>query len=153
MSNYKRIERYPGYEINPQGSIRHSETKRILKPSPSFNGHLRVKLQNKTEYVSRLIAETFIPKEDERLTDVRHKDGDKENLSLGNLEWVTHRDTQYDSFGYGRNAPGGCLPPRPIYDLYTDTKYESVKACSRATGLQPVTIRRMIESGKRFKEI
>lgn len=152
MNDYKKIKRYPEYEINTQGDIRHVDTGRILKPTPSFNGHLRVKLKNKTEYVGRLVAETFIPNI-QGYSDIRYKDGDKTNLSVSNIEWASHHKTQYDSFGFGRNAPGGDVPPKRIFDSLTNTEYPSIKACSKATGFVPVKIRYMLKRKQRFKEI
>lgn len=149
MNNYKKIERYPEYEINSKGDVRNISTGRTIRPTIT-NGHLKIKLKNKTEYIARLVAETFIEKENHK-TDVRHIDGDKMNTIDKNLEWATHAETQYDSFGLGINAPGGNMPAKPIYDEKTGKEYPSIKACSRDTKVAPVTIRRMIRKNKRFK--
>lgn len=150
MTKYKKLKRYPKYEISKAGEIRHIETKRMLKPTPSFNGHLRVKLNNKTEYVGRLVAETYIIKKDCSHTDVRYLDGNKRNTNVDNLEWATHHQTQYDSFGVGTNAPGGSEPPKPVLDNLSGIMYPSIRACSRAVGISPVNIRRLINRGTRF---
>lgn len=42
-------------------------------------------------FVHRLIAETFIPNPN-NLPEVNHKDGNKENNCMDNLEWVTSKD-------------------------------------------------------------
>ena len=151
MTDFKTIERHPKYEISKTGVIRHSETKRVLKPTPSFNGHLRVKLDNKTEYVGRLVAEAYCPKMDDCYTDVRYVDGDKNNLRADNIEWATHHQTQYDSFGTSSNAPGGRMAPKPILDTSTKIKYPSIRSCARDTNISPVNIRRMIKRGIRFR--
>ena len=153
MTKYKKLDRYPEYEINQEGVIRHRETLKVLKPTPSFNGHMRVKLKNKTEYVGRLLAETFVPKIDDSLTDVRYIDGDKNNITIDNVEWATHHQTQYDSFGVGTNAPGGNMPPQRIFDAQNGQTYPSIKACSRETYISPTVIRRMIKGHKRFIKI
>lgn len=148
---FKIIKRHPNYEIDSRGQVRRVETRQILKPTLS-NGHLKVKLDNQTEYVGRLVAETFIDKIQGR-TNVRYKDGDKTNTDVSNVEWATHGQTQYDSFGLGINAPGGNMPPKPIKDQKTGTEYPSIKACSRDVGLSPVQIRRLLRKNKRFKLI
>ena len=42
-------------------------------------------------YTHRLIAETLIPNP-QNLTEVNHKDEDKLNNSVDNLEWISHKD-------------------------------------------------------------
>jgi hypothetical protein len=49
-------------------------------------GYRRVRLQGRTFKVHRLVAEAFVPNPD-RLPDVLHKDGDRENNRWDNLEW------------------------------------------------------------------
>jgi hypothetical protein len=92
----------PGYEkyysISINGEIYSKRKNEYLKPHKSKIGYLWVWLQgeNRTDrkhfYVHRLVAETFIPKPitNEKL-EVNHKDGDKTNPCLFNLEWITHR--------------------------------------------------------------
>ena len=66
-----------------------------LTPSKDRDGYLRVILcvSGRLHYmrVNRLIAVTFLPNEND-LPLVNHKDGDKGNNSLDNLEWVTHKE-------------------------------------------------------------
>lgn len=47
-------------------------------------------LCGKTNYIHRLVAQTFIPNPD-NLTDVDHIDGDKDNNNVENLRWCTHK--------------------------------------------------------------
>ena len=151
MSEFREIARHPKYEISDAGVIRHKESKRILKPTPSNNGNLRVKLDNRTEYVARLVAETYVAKMEDHYTDVRCIDGNKRNVSRQNLEWATHRQTQCDSFKDLGHAPGGAVPPKSIIDTETNIKYESIRSCARSTGFPPVKIRRMLKRGIRFE--
>lgn len=151
MTDFKTIRRHPKYEINRKGVIRNKDSLIELKPTPSFNGHMRVKLDNRTEYVGRLVAEAYCPKMDDNQTDVRYVDGDKSNLNADNIEWATHHQTQYDSFGSIDNAPGGHMEAKPVYDLSTGVRYPSIRSCAKMTGVSPVNIRRMIKRGIRFE--
>jgi hypothetical protein len=45
------------------------------------------------KYAHRLVAECFIPNPD-GLREVNHKDFDKTNNRVGNLEWMSHKDNQ-----------------------------------------------------------
>lgn len=50
--------------------------------------HLHVNGKNKLVLVHRLVAQAFIPNVD-NLPEVNHKDGNKQNNDVSNLEWVT----------------------------------------------------------------
>jgi len=60
------------------------------------DGYVRVNLADGkgkvvTRYVHRLVAEAFVPKVD-GMPDVNHIDMNPQNNSVGNLEWVSHRE-------------------------------------------------------------
>lgn len=61
---------------------------KILKHRDNGKGYRCINRKNKTLYVHRLIAETFLPNPDS-LPEVNHKDGDKANNHVSNLEWVS----------------------------------------------------------------
>lgn len=62
----------------------------------SQNGYARVRVgvdgKWKTIHVHRLIALAFIPKPEGIKTEVNHKDRNKLNNAVTNLEWVTHSE-------------------------------------------------------------
>ena len=63
---------------------------RYLKPTKKSNGYLQVNLYKdgtrKHFYVHRLVAEHFIPNPN-NLPQINHKDKNKENNNVNNLEW------------------------------------------------------------------
>lgn len=78
------------YEASEKGEIRNKTTKRILKSTLRCKYYclgLTHKGKKKTFSVHRLIAETFIDNDDPSKTEVNHKDGDKSNNAVKNLEW------------------------------------------------------------------
>lgn len=65
---------------------------RVLKQFKINSGYYTIKLWTSNKFkqilVHRLVAETFIPNPN-CLPEVNHKDGNKENNCINNLEWVT----------------------------------------------------------------
>lgn len=80
------------YLIDKQGNIYNKKTNKYLKGSIK-SGYKSVKLTidgvKKDYLVHRLVAITFIPIDDMDNMQVNHKDGNRENNCLNNLEWVT----------------------------------------------------------------
>ena len=101
--NWVYILGYEGrYEISDHGRVRsleHTVTtykqERILLPELIMNtplnkhGYHVVNLQGTTYNVHRLVAEHFLPNP-EHLRCVRHKDHDRTNNHVSNLEWCAH---------------------------------------------------------------
>lgn len=105
--NRVAIKGYEGlYEIDNLGNVYSIITstgrrKGILKPYLNTSGHLRVNLykdaKGKKFYVHRLVAQAFIPNS-LGLEVVNHKDGNKLNNCVSNLEWCTQKSNIKHSF-------------------------------------------------------
>lgn len=99
IKEFKQIEGYNGYYINSQGIILSCNVGTILRqirPQIHNSGYYTVKLvksngDKKHEFVHRLVAKAFLPN-DENLSDVNHKDLDKLNNNLENLEWCSRQN-------------------------------------------------------------
>ena len=97
------INGYEGlYEVSDQGRVKSLKfgKERILKPVRTPKGYLIINLykngEMKSYRIHRLVAKTFIPNPD-NLPEVNHKDENKENNSVQNLEWC---DSKYNN-NYG----------------------------------------------------
>ena len=98
MEIFKDVKGYEGYyEISNLGRVRSTsyKGKKILKPAVTKNGYLNVIfcINQKKEHklVHRLVAEAFIPNINNYST-VNHKDEDKLNNYVENLEWLSVED-------------------------------------------------------------
>lgn len=85
-------------------------------------------------HVHRLVAETFIPNPS-NLSDVNHKDMNKSNNNVDNLEWVSHALNMKMACASGKISRKSLMKP---VDAFRNGKYigsyHSMTAASRATG-------------------
>jgi len=159
---WKDISGFEGYyQVSNLGRVRSLDRKfwsekrgtfcsnegRVLKLRES-RGYLNITLHKKykpiTRLVHRLVAEAFIPNP-KNLEYVNHKDENKSNNRLENLEWCT---AKYNSY-YGENSR-----TRPIIgtNILTgeQTTYPSIMEAARSGGFNQSTISSVCK-GKRNK--
>lgn len=98
----------------------------------TVGGHPRVKIGGELEYVSKLIAETFLSKSD--MPYVLHRDNDPRNNKAGNLLWASRSDIYTAHYGLGSDYPGGNESPKPVRIVETDEIFPSIRSCAKAIG-------------------
>lgn len=88
------LKGFEDYKISKFGEIYSTITKRYLKYNITKQGYCRIRLldprigKTKNYFVHRLVAVQFIPNP-RKLPQINHKDGNKKNNSIFNLEWCT----------------------------------------------------------------
>lgn len=93
LEEWRQIRGFPNYMVSNLGNIYSKRSKRLLKLSLKKSGYLYVGLSDIHKKIShvrvhRLVATAFIPNPDV-LPVVNHKDEDKTNNRVDNLEWCT----------------------------------------------------------------
>lgn len=117
---WKEIVEFPLYEVSTFGNIRNKKTNKVLKQSTNVSYKYVSLLNNKKRYnlcVHRLVAKTFIPNINNKLT-VNHKDHNPSNNNINNLEWATYKE----QVNHKRK------PLKEIYE-YTGTR-QIIRMCS-----------------------
>lgn len=98
MQEIWRRYRDTHYSASNTGKIRNDKTGRILKPRKTKRGYCNVTIDGKCYRTHRVIAEVFIPNP-HNLPQVNHKDENKSNNSVDNLEWCDARYNKTYSAG------------------------------------------------------
>lgn len=99
---WKDIEGYPNYQVSNMGRVKSLKfgKEKILKSNNDGGGYFMVNLskdrKQKTHRIHRLVASAFLPNPD-NLPQVNHKDEDKSNNRVENIEYC---DAKYNN-SYG----------------------------------------------------
>ena len=154
---WKKHPKYVGIEVSTLGRVRTLDrvvsnekmtrfTKgRILKQSNDKHGYLHVNISIDEKWVTkkvhRLVAQAFIPNLN-NLPQINHKDNDRTNNNVSNLEWCSHSyNIQYrEKFGKALN--------RPVFAINLTTleisRFGSQHEASRALGVYQSSINKVI---------
>jgi len=114
--NFEAMVPVPDYEglysIDKMGNVysHHKYRTKFLKAHPEGSGYLQVTLtrpvkQRKNFKVHRLLAKCFLDYQED--LDVNHKDGNKLNNSLENLEMVTRKQNIHHAIALGLRGQYG----------------------------------------------
>lgn len=127
------------YEINEDGVLRNIKSKKIIKGYIEKNGYVRVRIENKClngvvrTTIHQLVAEAFIPNPENKPF-VNHKDLNKLNNNVENLEWVTHSENMKHAYANNVNTEPlrehSVKTRKEILCIENNKKFESITSAA-----------------------
>lgn len=160
---WKDIPGYEGrYQISNKGRVKTLNYKRtgkakILKHDKTWNGYHTIVLRiggagSKQIHplISRLVASAFIPNPNGK-DFVNHKDGNRDNNSVENLEWVSREENELHKIYVLGNPSGCCIPPCKIYCVETGEEYRSISYAAKCVGVCQARMSAAVSSGGKVK--
>jgi hypothetical protein len=100
LTGFKAVIDFPNYLISNKGEVYSVPYKKIMKQQKNNDGYIGIQLTKKNErksfLVHRLVAMHFIPRIEDKDV-VNHKDGNKTNNDVSNLEWCTNSENAIHS--------------------------------------------------------
>ena len=156
---------YVGVEVSTFGRVRtldkvvssekytRFQKGRVLKPIDNGHGYMKVSIlvdgKWTTKTVHRLVAQTFI-KNTDNLPQINHKDCDRTNNKVKNLEWCTASyNQQYrEKFGISNEKSKGV----PVFAINLDTlevsRFSSQHEAGRIIGVSQGHINEVIKGSR-----
>ena len=154
-------------QIIVRGYTRLLHNDRLIKISKYKNGYCFVTLSkngiNEQILLHRLVIKTFVGNSK---LEVNHKDGNKENNNINNLEYVTHSENQFHSFrvlkrnqvkswlgkrGERHNKSIGIIAEN--IKTKEKIKYGSMRIAEEEMSISRATIRKYINKNTPYKNI
>lgn len=134
----KDIKNYEGhYAVTEDGQVWSYKSKKFITLHDNGRGYLMADLckngVRKHYYIHRLVAEAYIDNPN-KLPQVNHKDEDKTNNSVTNLEWCTNIYNQEYGTRAARQAKAISIP---VYCVELDKVFSSYAEAGRYLHISP----------------
>lgn len=152
---WKEIKGHSRYEVSNYGNLRTIDYKdkagkkqkgRLLSKYIRPDGYETIQIDKRNSYVHRLVAEAFI-ENPLNLKEVNHKDENKSNNNVNNLEWCDH--SYNNSYGTKHQKQSERMKQRPtkIRLITINGVTKSIVGWSEITKVKKETISGRIHRG------
>lgn len=148
------------FEVSSFGRVRSFGRGEIVIRATCDNGHgyeslsLYKRGYGKIQFkVHRLVAIYFLPNPD-NLPEVNHKDGEKKNNKMDNLEWASKKENSQHAAEMGLLSRGSRkLPPKSVGKFFAGILLKSYQSAGSVVkdGYPRVSVQRAASSGNNYK--
>lgn len=144
---WTKIEEFPQYSVSTFGNIRNDERGRLVQPSVTKQGALKVGLvlggKQYTRSVKVIVANAFVPGRTERFNTPMQLDGNQYNVHAGNIVWRP----RWFTWKYQRQFErvGEWVNRGPIIDASTGKIYVDIYDVAITNGFLFVDIERSLD--------
>lgn len=157
MEIWKKIERYPGYEVSNLGKIKsykQSQEGRILQ-GKMVRGYIGIdfRVDGKTiqDLLHRVVLSTFNPIEGWQDMTVNHINGDILDNRLENLEWMTQSDNTKHARRVLKNG-NGIKQVHIIFLDGTEKYFEAGTDAANYIGVARSTVSKWAKGQRNYKD-
>lgn len=131
----RKIKGFENYLIDENGNVYSQRSEKFIKPFFNSNGYLIVKLFKDGKrfyfFVHKLVALTYLEDSFEEGLEVNHKDANRQNNNVDNLEWITHAE----NVRLALNAPITVEYPDGTVVTYSSRKDFAKKLCGEHSSM------------------
>lgn len=152
----KQIQDFPKYYITETGKVFKKNMTGVMKevkPFLNHNNYLRVQIYKDGKpykrFVHRLVIESYAGLEEGK--QVNHKDGNKLNNNIENLEWVTPSENIQHAIKSGLMSFGYLEKKVVAVDMSTgeELRFKSLKEAERKTSVYASNIKKVINGERK----
>ena len=156
---WKQISEYPNYYVSNKGRIKKYfksyDKYSLLKPEESKNNkRLYISLYNesgrKVAQISRLVGFAFVSGYSKINNTINHKDGDVQNNSSDNLEWVSQSENERHAYGTLHRKINKRVSKKVTYIYKDKYEFKTIAALSRFMKKSKTQIRRYLENPEKY---
>ena len=142
---WRKLKEFPTILVSNYGEVKTNDGV-MVKIYTELQGYRKVYIKGKTLRVHRLVAKAFIPNPEKKRC-VNHKNGNKADNRVGNLEWVTNRENSLLAAKNGQLNHGKFPTPIVAINIQekTEMEFASQGEAARKLGISDSEINKCLK--------
>jgi len=140
----------PDIEASNHGRIRRTSTGYIFNPIVRLGDYKRISNKGKKYRIHGLVARAWIPNP-ENLPQVNHKDGNKINNHVSNLEWITCSNNVLEAVRAGRKDGKSAATPIKVTINNESHTFISILEASKFLNISPKAVSTRILNPEKYE--